>query len=383
MTGSAPPPAAAAAPPPLAASGGPGPARFTSGVTSLTKSVSGGLGKAVDRVGSGVGGVAKSVGSGVGGVAKTGVGAAVSGVTAGLKGFMSSGRGFREFLLKGPVVELAVAVVVGMAFTDLVNAIVKSFITPLIAAIFRGVSFSDLYFELNSSRFMYGSAINALFVFLLVLTFTYFGIMRPLQHFTNLWYPNRAETKDCVKCLSEIPLAATRCKFCGADIELDEDTLAEMERCAEERMFSGNGLCGCAPCFAVGRTVMKAGKSVVDCVCGNSSQPPAAGAAAGAGAGAAEELELVIDGGPGGANANGAGKGAPAAPAGAAAGDGDGNASGDGFSEVGGAGSGATSFKSARGSDLEAAMAAASDAAAAAEEGRAAAHPGHRHQVGR
>jgi hypothetical protein len=101
------------------------------GITNLTKSVSGGLGKAVDRVGSGVGGLAKNVGSGVGGVAKSvgsgvggvaknvggvaggvaksGVGFAVSGVTAGIKGFMSSGRGFREFLLKGPVVELAVA----------------------------------------------------------------------------------------------------------------------------------------------------------------------------------------------------------------------------------------------------------------------------------
>ncbi|KIY93860.1 hypothetical protein MNEG_14101, partial [Monoraphidium neglectum] len=66
----------------------------------------------------------------------------MSGVTAGLKGVMSSGKGFREFLLKGKIVELAVAVVVGLAFSNLVTAMVKALITPLIAAIFRGVSFS-------------------------------------------------------------------------------------------------------------------------------------------------------------------------------------------------------------------------------------------------
>lgn len=127
-------------------------------------------------------------------------------------------RGFREFLLRGNVVELAVAVVIGVAFGSVVTAFVKDLVTPLIAAIGGKPDFSSLSFTVNSSRFLYGDFINALVSFVIIAAVVYFFVVLPMNRLTT---PRRREpltpqTRQCPECLSEIPLQARRCAFCTA-----------------------------------------------------------------------------------------------------------------------------------------------------------------------
>ena len=126
-------------------------------------------------------------------------------------------RGFRAFLLRGSVVDLAVAVVIGVAFTAVITAFVKDLITPLMAAIGGKQDFSALYFTLNNSKFLYGDFINAIFAFLIIAAVIYFLVVLPYQ---TLMERSRKEppadpsTKKCAECLSEIPKDARRCAFC-------------------------------------------------------------------------------------------------------------------------------------------------------------------------
>ena len=124
---------------------------------------------------------------------------------------------FKQFLLRGNVVVLAVGVVVGAAFGSVVTALVSDLITPFIAAIVKVPDFSDLSFTLNSSRFMYGHFLNALISFLLVAASIFFLIIKPMNFLiakTRKEEPLDPTTKKCKECLSEIPIDAKRCSHC-------------------------------------------------------------------------------------------------------------------------------------------------------------------------
>jgi large conductance mechanosensitive channel len=127
-------------------------------------------------------------------------------------------RGFRAFLLRGNVVDLAIAVVIGLAFAAVIAAFVKDLVTPLIAAIGGQPDFSTLYFTVNKSKFMYGEFINAILAFVIIAAVIYFLVVLP---YTALVARSRKEppadptTKKCPECLSEIPKDARRCAFCA------------------------------------------------------------------------------------------------------------------------------------------------------------------------
>lgn len=125
---------------------------------------------------------------------------------------------FKQFLLRGNVVDLAVGVVVGAAFGTVVSALVADLLTPLIAAVARVPDFSGLSFTVNGSKFMYGHLINAAISFLLVATAVFFFVVKPMNLLVSRSHreaPADPTTKKCPECLSEIPLDARRCKFCA------------------------------------------------------------------------------------------------------------------------------------------------------------------------
>jgi|SRR5579872_6002572 len=127
-------------------------------------------------------------------------------------------KNFKSFLMRGNVVDLAIAVVVGAAFTAVVNAMVKDLLTPLIAAIGGKPDFSALSFELNHSKFLYGDFLNAIVAFLFVATAIYFFVVAPMAALNERMKRGEPSpdptTKSCPECLSQIPIAAKRCAFC-------------------------------------------------------------------------------------------------------------------------------------------------------------------------
>ena len=124
---------------------------------------------------------------------------------------------FREFILRGNLVELAVAVVIGTAFAAVVSAFVADLVTPLIAAVGGDQDFSNLTFEINGSTFRYGDFINALLTFVIIAAVVFFLVVKPVnalmaRHSTG---PDvERETRECPACLSNIPVDARRCAFC-------------------------------------------------------------------------------------------------------------------------------------------------------------------------
>jgi large conductance mechanosensitive channel len=128
--------------------------------------------------------------------------------------------GFRKFLLRGNVIDLAVAVVIGAAFTSVVQALVKDLITPLIGA-FGGVpDFSALFFTVNGSKFLIGDFINAVVAFAIVAAVIYYLIVLPFSAFIErVSTPVATTTRECPFCLSKIPIKARRCAFCTSDVE--------------------------------------------------------------------------------------------------------------------------------------------------------------------
>ncbi len=130
-------------------------------------------------------------------------------------------KDFRTFLLRGNVVDLAVGVVIGVAFAALVASFVEDLVTPLLAAIFGEPDFSNLTFTINDSQFRYGAFLNALIAFVLIAAVLFFLVVKPVN---ALMARRKTEpdvegmTRECPECLSEIPVGASRCAFCTAAV---------------------------------------------------------------------------------------------------------------------------------------------------------------------
>ena len=128
---------------------------------------------------------------------------------------------FRDFIARGNLVDLAVAVVIGTAFGAVVTALVADFVTPLIAAIGGQPDFSGLSFAINESEFRYGHFLNALISFLIIAAVVFFFVIKPVNALLDRLKTEPAvaeETRPCPDCLSEIPKAARRCAFCTAQV---------------------------------------------------------------------------------------------------------------------------------------------------------------------
>jgi large conductance mechanosensitive channel len=127
--------------------------------------------------------------------------------------------GFKNFILRGNVVDMAVGIVVGAAFGTVVTAFVKDLLTPFIAAIIKQPDFSTVAFTVNGSKFMVGEFVNALISFLLIATAVYFGIVIPISRLLAMTEkPEAPTTRQCPECLSEIPLKARRCAHCTSPV---------------------------------------------------------------------------------------------------------------------------------------------------------------------
>ena len=127
-------------------------------------------------------------------------------------------RGFRDFILRGNVVELAVAVVMGAAFTAVVTALVKDLLTPLVAALIGSPDFSAIAVTVNGSKLLVGDFLNAVIAFLMMGLAVYFFVVLPVNRLTARMRRGEATadptTKKCPECLSEVAIAARRCAFC-------------------------------------------------------------------------------------------------------------------------------------------------------------------------
>ncbi len=136
---------------------------------------------------------------------------------------MSAATEFKEFILRGNVVDLAVGVIIGAAFAKIVDALVKDMITPLIGVFVsnpaKPVNFDDLNFSIHKSQFLIGNFINVIVSFLIIALVVFFFVVKPVNYLMSrrkTETPVTATTRDCPECLSSIPLAATRCAFCTA-----------------------------------------------------------------------------------------------------------------------------------------------------------------------
>ena len=130
-------------------------------------------------------------------------------------------KDFKQFILRGNMLDLAVAVVIGVAFTAVITALVRDLITPLIAAIGGSQDFSSLTFTIHRSTFRYGDFLNYLFSFVIVVAAVFFLVMLPVNALVERARRERPAdpgTKHCPECLSEIPLEARRCAFCTSQL---------------------------------------------------------------------------------------------------------------------------------------------------------------------
>jgi len=129
--------------------------------------------------------------------------------------------GFKQFLLRGNVVDLAVGVVIGAAFGGVVTAFTKDLLTPLIAAVAGKPDFSAIQYEINGSKILVGDFLNALISFLIVAAAVYYMVVLPVNALiarSRKEPPADPTTKKCPECLSEIPLEAKRCAHCAIQI---------------------------------------------------------------------------------------------------------------------------------------------------------------------
>ena len=124
-------------------------------------------------------------------------------------------KGFKDFILRGNVVDMAVGIVIGASFGTLVTGLVKDLLTPFIAALFKAPDFSGLSFTINNSVFLYGDFLNTLISFLILAVAVYFFVVVPINMLiAKTKKPAVATTKACPECLSQIPLEAKRCSQC-------------------------------------------------------------------------------------------------------------------------------------------------------------------------
>lgn len=130
--------------------------------------------------------------------------------------------GFKQFLLRGNVVDLAIGVVIGVAFGTVVTAFVKDLLTPLIAAMVKAPDFSGLTFTVNGSKFLYGDFINALISFLIIAAAVYYFVVLPINALIARTRRNPAPadptTKICPECCNEVSIKARRCGFCTSTL---------------------------------------------------------------------------------------------------------------------------------------------------------------------
>lgn len=129
---------------------------------------------------------------------------------------------FQQFLLRGNVVDLAVGVVIGAAFNAVTSSFVSGLVTPFIAAIVKAPDFSNLFFTINGSKFLYGNFFNALISFILISAVVFFFVIKPINFLVSRSkkdIPSNPTTKKCPECLSEIPLEAKRCSHCTQPVQ--------------------------------------------------------------------------------------------------------------------------------------------------------------------
>ena len=125
---------------------------------------------------------------------------------------------FKKFLLRGNVIDLAVGIVIGASFGTVVTALVSDILTPLIAAVAKVPDFSNLFLELNGSKFMYGHFLNAVISFVLVAAAIFFFVIKPMNVLVAKTKKDPLPdptTKKCPECLGEIPIKAKRCMYCA------------------------------------------------------------------------------------------------------------------------------------------------------------------------
>ena len=130
-------------------------------------------------------------------------------------------KGFRDFILRGNVMDLAVAVIIGAAFTAIVTALTANIINPLLGAVVGKPNFDSMVGHVNGGVVEYGKFLTAVVNFLLIAAVVYFLLVLPTQYLLKKFNPPAATppaTKACPECLSDIPVAAHRCKFCGQPI---------------------------------------------------------------------------------------------------------------------------------------------------------------------
>ncbi len=133
---------------------------------------------------------------------------------------------FKKFILRGNVVDLAVGIVIGAAFTSVVNAFVKDMVNPIVSLFYSGEEFSKVSFTIHHSKFFYGDLINNLITLLIVAAVVFFLVVEPINKLSTLSFGSKdtgePTTRKCPECLSVIPKEASRCKFCTAKIEPKE-----------------------------------------------------------------------------------------------------------------------------------------------------------------
>jgi len=130
-------------------------------------------------------------------------------------------KDFKAFLLRGNLVDMAVGIVIGVAFVAVVTALVADLVTPLLAAIGGQRDFSRLSFTINKSHFLYGAFVNAVLAFVLVAAVLFYLVIKPVNALmarSRTEPPVEETTRECPECLSQIPAAARRCAFCTAEV---------------------------------------------------------------------------------------------------------------------------------------------------------------------
>ena len=126
-------------------------------------------------------------------------------------------KGFRDFILRGNVMDLAIAVIIGAAFTAIITALTANIINPLLGALISKPNFDYLVADVHGGQIKYGTFLTAIINFLLIAAVVYFFLVLPTQYLLKKVNPPAPEpppTKACPQCLGDIPVAATRCKFC-------------------------------------------------------------------------------------------------------------------------------------------------------------------------
>jgi large conductance mechanosensitive channel len=139
-------------------------------------------------------------------------------------------KGFKQFLLRGNAVDLAVGVVIGAAFGNVVNSMVKGLLTPFIAAVVKQPDFSSIFFTIHGSKFLVGDFVNAVVSFVIIAAAVYFVVVLPMNALLGKLHegdkPTQPSTKKCPECLSEIPIAARRCAHCTQPVPVDQSAAA-------------------------------------------------------------------------------------------------------------------------------------------------------------